>query len=420
MEKNLSEYRPKLCKLFGEIDRTASHLSRATVDFAQSLVQVNSANPFTPESSDPNSPIELQMVHRIDKELDSIGVNYEHVGVSTQRPNIVVRLPGTRGGKTLILNGHMDTVMPSDDYSIDPFAGKIDGNKLYGLGALDMKASLAAFVYAIKTILELQIRLRGNLITTFVVDEEPGGCSRFGTQYLLEQGLDGDAAIVGEPGNRNITIGHRGGYRLKLTVFGEAEHTGKAVWEQKKKGRNAIVDMASVITMLQEITIPSSNTATFPGRRSVFTFPTLIQGGTSINVVPDTCIAYGDCRLLPGNTDQQIIELIEGKLSNWTDLEYKLENLLYVPAVEISTSEEIVQMLAWHTHRVTGKRPSMQGCGPWNDGWMFITRGIPAICGYGARGKGVHAANEFVYIDSLLELTKVYARVIVDYLGVEF
>ncbi len=98
-------------------------------------------------------------------------------------------------------------------------------------------------------------------------------------------------------------------------------------------------------------------------------------------------------------------------------LDYTLDRLIFVPAVEISPESEIVTPLVARTTEITGQAPTMLGCGPWNDGWMFITRGIPSICGFGPNGAGVHAPDEYVELDSLLDTTRIYARAIVDYLG---
>ena len=94
----------------------------------------------------------------------------------------------------------MDTVMPSKQWTMDPFGATIVGNRLYGLGVLDIKASLAVFIYAAKALLEAGITLGGDLLLTFAVDEEPGGASPYGTNYLLDHGLTATTAIVAEPG----------------------------------------------------------------------------------------------------------------------------------------------------------------------------------------------------------------------------
>lgn len=404
---------------FGKLDDIIQKNSDEQIQFLQALVRAKSANPYTVENSSATSGVENDVAYLLHDRLSEIGLKPELVGAAPERPNVVTRIDGAAGAsRSLVLNGHMDTVMPGNLWSMDPFAGVIQGNRLYGLGVYDMKASLAMFVYAARALLESGIRLAGDLILTFVVDEEPGGCSPFGTLYLLENGLTATAAIVAEPGNDNVTIGHRGGFRFKLTVRGEAAHTGSREWEMRERGKNAIAGMAAVVREMADVEIPFQYTPAFPDRQSVLTFPTLIQGGTGINAVPDECVAYGDTRLMPGNTEQIVEDLIRARIERVPNLDYTLEKLLYVPAVEISPQEEIVQILRQRTTEITGVNPTLLGCGPWNDGWMFITRGIPAVCGFGPAGDGAHAPDEYVLLDSFIETTRIYVRAIIDYLGI--
>jgi acetylornithine deacetylase len=92
--------------------------------------------------------------------------------------------------------------------------------------------------------------------------------------------------------------------------------------------------------------------------------------------------------------------------------------LLFVPSVEIDRKEEIVSILHKHAKEVLGFSPKLEGSGPWGDAWMFVTRDIPTISGFGPDGEGVHGSDEWVDLDSLQKVTEIYARTIVDCLGV--
>ncbi len=406
-------------KLFAHLDNLIQHHWNEQVAFLQQLVRTRSANPYLPTTSDPHEPIEQEVAYLIYNKLTAIGLAPELQGETDARPNVLAAIAGARDHRTLILNGHMDTVMPTPQWTRDPYGAEIDGGRLYGLGALDMKASLSMFVFVAQMLIEAGVELDGHLRLTFAVDEEPGASSRFGTAYLLNRGLTGTAAIIAEPMNTNVTIGHRGGYRFRLAVKGEAAHTGLEAWERGERGKNAITAMSEVIQALQDIAIPYVETPAFPGRKPVLTFPTLIEGGHSINTVPDSCVAYGDVRLLPGANAETVEMLIREQLDAIPSLDYTLERIIFVPAVEISPDSEIVRPLVEHTTAITGRQPTTQGCGPWNDGWMFITRGIPAICGFGPNGAGAHAPDEYVELSSLHDTTRILARVVVDYLGVK-
>lgn len=386
------------------------------VAFLQRLVRARSTNPFTPGNAPSDVPVEQAVAGEIAQELQTLGYMPQLVGVSPQRPNVVCHIPGNiSNGRTLILNTHMDTVETSG-YTRDPWGAQLEHGRLYGMGVADAKAQIAAFIYALTALRAANISLAGNVTLAFVVDEETGACSPYGTRYLLEQGmLSGNAAIVGEPGNESIAIAHRGLYRFRLRTLGEATHTGLGAWEKRTRGHNAILDMARAALALDNLTLPDTPTPAFPDSHSVFTFPTLINGGTGINVVPATCEAYGDVRLLPGIKAQMVRTQIEERLKQQGVTRYELDELLFVPAAETPQDAEIVQLLANAAQQITGQRPPIEGCGPACDGWMFITRGIPTICGYGAACGGVHGADEWIELESLRQLTAIYAQTIAAY-----
>ena len=388
------------------------------VEFLQQLVRANSVNAYTPEASPPDAPIEAEVAALIHEKMCQFGWQPALHGVSPERPNVLCTLTGAEAsGRTLILTIHMDTVPASQAYTRDPWGAQIEDGRLYGVGAADAKAQIAAFIYAAHALELAGVRLMGNLILAFVVDEETGACSPYGTRYLLEQGLlKGDATIVGEPGDRKVAIGHRGVYRFKIRSRGESVHTGLQEWEFKTRGRNAAVDMARIVQALSSCAFPHAPSDAFPGRKNVLTFPTLISGGSSVNMVPESCEAYGDLRLMPGLSAGDVRQIIEGCLSP-LDLVYELQEVVFVPAVETSRSALIVETLARSIEEVTGTRPRIEGAGPACDGWMFSERGIETICGYGVECGGVHGADEWVELASLQSVTEIYARTILGYLG---
>lgn len=386
--------------------------------FAASLVREDSENPYTPDQSSPKLAIEHGVAELIYERLRSLGLVPRRLGVARKRQNVICYWGPRRFRKSLLLNGNMDTVPAGKGYVLDPHSGAIRDGKLYGVGAADMKGTLSAYVYALKALVDLGVRIDGRLILEFTVDEEPGGCSEFGTAYLLKQGIRARAAIIGKPGTGKISIGNRGGYRFKLTTFGEAVHTGRRVWERKEAGRNAILDMARAILALEDMEIPFKPARAFPGRSPVMTFPTKISGGFAINTVPDQCVAYGDVRLMPGNSDKQVKIWIREKLTSIASLRYELEDLLFVPAVEIDRKEEIVEVLARQARQILNFSPKIEGSGPWGDAWMLVTNDIPTVSGFGPDGEGYHGVNEWVDLESLRSVTEIYARLIVDYLGI--
>ena len=398
-------------KILADIEKTREDQIR----FLQKLVQTRSVNPHLgdPTKSSPYDPIELEVAHLIFNKLKSFGLSPKFEGVSLSRPNVVCELG--KGKKVLIFNGHMDTVPPPAEDDFNPFLGFIQNGKLYGAGTLDMKSSLCSFIYMARALVRHQRTLKGRVCLQFVIDEEPMAASHFGTRYLLEKGYLGDAAIVGEPGTRKITIGNRGGYRFKIEVFGEAVHTGSREWEQKKKGSNAIIAATKVIAALQNIKLPLRAHPAFPGRKNVVTIPTLISGGEAINVVPSSCVIFGDVRLLPGVTRTQVEKEIKRKISG-LKLKYKLTPVVYVPPTVIKPTERIVKILKASSKEILKREPLAEGAGPWSDMWMFVERGIPAV-NFGCDGGSAHSKNEYVNIQSVLDITKIYTLTALEFLS---
>lgn len=388
------------------------------VRFLQRLVQAESANPFTPDKTDPQAPIELEVAKLIEAKLKKLGLKPKRAAMFPEkRPNLIAEIKGKKGGPRLIFNGHMDTVLPSSEYSFNPFSGKIKNGRLFGLGACDMKASLACIVFMAKALNDLKIKLGGDLVLTFVIDEEIGSCSPYGTAYLIKKGLKGNAALVAEPMTYKISLGHRGRFIFKITTLGEAIHTGLSDWEEGKRGHNAIKDMCQIIETLADLKIPSFPSPAFLGKKSSLTFPTTIQGGQAVNIVPEKCEAYGDSRLLPNNPPDKVEKLIKKKLKNLKGVNFKLETIAKVWGVEIKPKEKIVQVLSKHVQAVLGKKPKLRGSGPSADAWFFIRQGIPAISGFGPDGGGVHSKDEWVDLESVKQVTEIFARTAISFLG---
>lgn len=403
-------------KIIDKIEKSKAEI----IKFSQTLIKAKSPNPHSPnESWKINKPIEKEVAELISNKLKEFGLKPKFVSALSNRPNVVCSLKKS-GKPTLIFNGHMDTVPIGDEskWEYSPFSAKIIDNKLYGRGSLDMKSSLAAMIFAMKVLSEFD--LKGNLIFTAVVDEEPGAYSEIGTKYLLKQGLKGDACIVGEPGTKKICIGCKGGYRLKIITKGESMHTGTSSWERKEKGINAVTKMARILLALENLKLKYKPVKIFKGRKSVVTPGTLIKGGSGINIVPDYCEATVDIRLMPGQTKEsikkEILHCIEKLKQKDTQVKAEIQDLIFVPSVYISENEKIVKILKENVNFVLGRHPEIGPAGPWCDAHFLIKKGIPTICGFGPDGENQHAVNEFVYINSIIQVCKIYSLTAFNFL----
>ena len=362
-----------------------------------------------------NGQGEIEVARQIYKELEEMGVKAKFLRLKKDRPNVLA-MAGGNGRKSLILVGNMDTARGCE------VGAKLDavirGGRMYGVGVLDMKASLSAYVYALKAIIDAGYKLEGKLKLAFVVDGKGSFPSKIGLQYLINKGLRAKAAILAKPGTDKIAIGHRGGYRFKITTLGESVNTGRRDWERKRRGRNAVLDMLKVCQVLSGFELPFKPAKAFPGRQPVFTFPTKIQGGNFLDTVPDKCEAWGDVRLMPGNTDKQVQLWIRNRLGRLPDVKWELEGVLFVPSMEIERSEPVVQILATKTQNIAGKKPKIEGCGPWNDAWMLTSRDVPCIAGFGPDGgESEDSMNEYVDLESLRMVTEILSLTLGEYLG---
>lgn len=406
----------KLDEVLEQIGNNVDNNFEEQVGFLQSLVRQPSVN----EKGTDNKVEEIGVARLIKHKLISMGVGAKYLRAKKDRPNVLAIWGPVRSRRSLALVGHMDTAQPIHEEETSWFSGQVGNGRLYGAGALDMKGSLSAYIYALKALIDSGVEPQGQLKLAFTVDGKNGGTSNIGLKFLVKKGLKATAALLAKPGTDKIAIGHRGGYRFKVVTYGEAVNTGRRAWEEGKKGKNAIWAMMKITKRLSGFDLPYRQAKAFPGRLPVFTFPTRIAGGKSVDIVPDECVAWGDVRLLPGNTDTQVKMWIEEKLADMTDVNWELIDEAYTPSMEIERTGKFVQMLHAQAQKVLGYKPRLEGCGPWNEAWVLsLEADTPCIAGFGPEGQdgADEKEQEWVDLESLREVTKIYARTICSYLG---
>lgn len=374
------------------------------VDFLKKLVKTPSVN---------GKDNEKEIANLIAKKAKQLNLPQKLIALDKDRPNIYV---GENFDKKtgLLFIAHLDTVPTGDEkkWKHAPFGAKVENGKLYGRGAIDCKAGIALSIYTLKILSDL----KRSKVAKFagVVDEESGADSKLGARFLLEKGLNAKAAIYTYPGVETITIGHRGGVRLWIEATGEAVHTGSKSWQDKQKGANAIEAISQLIRLLPNIKMEGHHPA-FPGYGFVIT-PTLIEGGSGESIVPDKARVLVDARLLPNNDNNKYIKSVM-RLTKKLESEKVKFNVTIknnVPAVVISPKEKIVKILRSLDQDVMGIKPEVRGCGPWNEGYMFIGKGIPTVCGFGAEGDGVHSADEHLKLETLPKVLEMYVRAAIN------
>lgn len=219
------------------------------------------------------------------------------------RPNLVGVVRGTGGGRSLILNGHIDTVTiePAKAWTRDPFGGAIEGGLLYGRGASDMKGGLLAALMALTYLHEAGVKLRGDVTFHSVVNEEHAGN---GTLDLVRRGAHADAAIVLEPTNNRIAVSHPGGLYWQVTVPGEARSPGARWDERVKLGVSAIEKLPPLIDALLRIEQTyNERPPNDPGERGRSPFSLVIgkvHGGHYETVTASEAVLRGGAYFAPG------------------------------------------------------------------------------------------------------------------------
>ena len=332
------------------------------------------------------------------------------------RPSVGARLRGTGGGRSLVLNGHIDIYELSQDWTRDPFHGDVLDGKIYGAGVADMKAGTAAAAAALRRIARSGDRLRGDVILQAVSCHFEGGV---GTRSLCEAGFVGDAAIDCEPSSNTVGIAHRGAAYLKITTRGKQAHT-----TFKELGLNAIETMEPILAGLRAIEsqLPYEPHPLLPGG-PLLNIGT-ISGGTKHNQVPDRCVVTVDIRLLPSQDPYEVKAQVEGMIDDLRrTVEPRIdavvefsEHWLSGPrfAYEIGAGEPIVLALDRAVRKATGAPPAYQGVPFWCDLVALRDFGVPGV-NFGPGDPPYNFADEFVIESQYLEAIDVYEALIRDW-----
>jgi len=371
------------------------------------LISINSVNPLQ------NTSVkgEKEIAFYIRDYLKNIGIRSILQPALDQRPNVVGILEGKKKGRNFVLEAHMDTVKV-DNMTIDPFLPKIEEGKMFGRGACDDKGSLAAMLLAMKLLREKNISLKGDVYLAAVVDEEH---KYRGVLHFLNQGFAFDAGIVGEPTNLDILIAHKGCIRWRIITRGISVHSS-----QPEKGKNAIYLMSEVIDALKKRLVPLCRKKSHPLVGSPTLSVNVIQGGTQVNTIPDRCFVEIDRRMIPGESDQDVLREVDKFLDELRDEKPLLEGeredpFLTSPPMEINKDEKVVQALSDCVRYNTGIEPKIRGGQFDSDAGKFVARGIPTpVFGPGNVAQA-HSEDEWVEIKEVVKAGEIIAQSIVTY-----
>jgi acetylornithine deacetylase len=342
------------------------------------LVSIDSVNPDLV----PGSPGESEIAGYVSRWLENAGLDVSIDMAAPGRPSVVAVAPGSGGGKSLLLNAHLDTVGVAG--MAEPHTPRIDGGRLYGRGAFDMKGSLAAVMLAAARL--RRSNLRGDVLVTAVADEE---YASIGTASVLKR-WKADAAIVAEPTGLDICVAHKGFAWFDIETRGVAAHGSRP-----DLGIDAIARMGPVILALEELNRRLQTRTPHPLLGTGSIHCSLISGGQELSSYPARCRLQVERRTLPGeiseDVEQEVGSIAPATMTLWRD------------PFEVRPDHQLVKLL-----RSLLPAARLYGETFWMDASLLSAAGISTVV-FGPGGAGAHAAVEYSNLSEVVEAANVLA-----------
>jgi acetylornithine deacetylase len=358
-----------------------------TATLLASLVGIDSINP----SLVPGGAGEAQIARFVLAWLGERGIAVEAQESAPGRPSVVARVRGQGGGRSLLLNAHLDTVGVAG--MADPFAARIHDSRLYGRGSYDMKGSLAACMLAMSEI--RSAGLGGDVILAAVADEEHAS---LGVQCVLQR-VRADAAIVTEPTSLQVCVAHKGFSWHEITTSGRAAHGSRP-----DLGIDAIAHMGRVLNRLEALQAELSRRPPHPLLGHASLHASLISGGQELSSYPAACTVQVERRTLPQETTAAVEAEVDAILTDLaaqdSHFRARQRTTLVRPPFSVAQDAVIVQTLRDQASLVLGECPATIGQGFWMDAAFFAQAGIPTVV-FGPHGAGAHSTEEWVDLRSV-------------------
>lgn len=346
--------------------------------------------------------------------LEAWGFRIQLISGKEPRLNLVAKKTYGKGGKSLILNGHLDVVPVGDEksWTFDPFSGAITQNRLYGRGAADMKGGVAAMIYGAWLVEHAQVDMGdAEIVFHLVSDEESGGFQ--GTRVLMENGAENAvAAVIAEPTDLHVVLAQKGTLWNRITIKGKSAHGATP-----HLGINAIEKMAAFIPYLKNLDLS--------GTHELLGSPSLnigvIQGGDKINSVPGICSVDIDRRCLPDENPVEIERELDDLLTRFSrqkGVPCFRERLMLAEPAEVASDTDIAVIAQDCLSSLFGIERPFQGISGFTDARYYIRQaGIPAILLGPGHINQAHVVDEFVDITQLKNAAIVYALMIAALFG---
>lgn len=375
------------------------------------MVQINSINPSL--GADGKGEAEIG-VYVADK-LKELGLEVTTYPIAPNRVNVVTVLRGTgdsENGRSLLLNAHMDTV--GVDGMADPFGAVVKNGRLYGRGAQDMKASLAAMLGVAKALVDGGVQLAGDLWITAVADEE---YASIGTEHLIKTIAENnaviDAAIVTEPTDMALCRAHRGFIWYEVETIGRAAHGSRYA-----DGIDANMRMGRFLGRLDKLEQELRQRPPHPLAGPPSLHASILRGGKEISVYAASSRLTMERRTIPGETVAQAtaeLQAIIDQLAAEDDtFKAAVKATFWREPFEIDKDAPIVQTLDSVMADHLGNASAHTGQTFWTDAALLSEAGIDTVL-LGPVGAGLHSVEEWVDVQSVIDLAAILGKTAVDF-----
>lgn len=367
-------------------------------DLVADLVAIDSVNPDIV----PGGAGEVEIARFVAEWCRDAGLEVEVEEATPGRPSVVAVARGRGGGRSLLLNAHMDTVGVAGMDT--PFEPRIEDGRLYGRGAFDMKGSLAAIMTAAAAIAARKRRLRGDVIVAAVADEE---YASVGSEAVVRR-VRADAAVVAEPTGLKLCLAHKGFVSLELETAGRAAHGSRP-----DLGIDAIVKMGRVLAGLDDLDRKLRGHPSHLLLRSGSLHAGLIEGGQEFSSYPERCVLQAERRTIPGETPEHVLEqvqeLLDALAARDPDFRASARVVFSREPMEVAPDDPFVRLLRRHAGE-----PELVGEAYWTDAALFAAAGIPTVV-FGPGGEGAHAAVEWVDLAEVERCAEILAAAAAEF-----
>lgn len=358
------------------------------VSLLSDLVAIDSVNP----SLVPGAAGEGEIAKAVAARMRRIGLDVHVQEAAPGRPNVIGVLEGVEPGPSLMLCGHIDTVGVAGMEA--PFDPVVRDGRLYGRGSQDMKAGVAAMIDAARLARERGFR-KGRLLIAAVADEE---YASLGADALVRE-WKADAAIVTEPTDLQIGVGHKGFAWAAVETRGRAAHGSRP-----KDGRDAIVRMGRVLNRLEHLDRDLQARPPHPLIGAGSLHASIIEGGRELSSYPGSCRLQLERRTVPGESADTFAAEIEGVLETLrredSEFEASMELLFSRPPYEIPPAHPLPHALK-RAAESAGASAALVGMSFWTDAAILGAAGIPSVL-FGPGGAGLHSVEEYVHVADVI------------------